>query len=183
MEKTIEELKVIIRDDKKEEKELQEEADKKQAELDGKEYMVKDYDRNKRIALKQNPMSGKLLLDPATIDDYEEVVEISLGRQEDRNAYVESLYEVIKSMLTNKQKHQKVQTDQACMNNAIMYDYYSYGDSSSEKGDAGDKKEEEDPNSQDAKLKRLMKEKGISIDEEDVDEDEPGTNKESEGKS
>ena len=77
-------------------------------------------------------MSAKLLLDPATIDDYEEVVEISMGRQEDRNAYVESLYEVIKSMLTNKQKHQKVQTDQACMNNAIMYDYYSYGDSSSE---------------------------------------------------
>ena len=31
LEKTIEELKVIIRDDKKEEKELQEEADKKQA--------------------------------------------------------------------------------------------------------------------------------------------------------
>ena len=69
------------------------------------------------------------------------------------------------------------------MNNAIMYDYYSYGDSSSEKGDTQEKNEEEDPNSQDAKLKRLMKEKGISIDEEDVDEDEPGTNKESEDKS
>ena len=107
MEKTIEELKVIIRDDKKEEKELQEETDKKQAELDAKEYMAKDYDRNKRIALKQNPMSAKLLLDPATVDDYQEVVEIAMGRQEDRNAYVESLYEVIKSMLTNKQKHQK----------------------------------------------------------------------------
>ena len=52
LEKTIEELKVIIRGDKKEEQELQEEQDKKQAELDGKEYMVKDYDRNKRIALK-----------------------------------------------------------------------------------------------------------------------------------
>lgn len=52
MEKTIEELKVIIRDDKKEEKEQQDETDKKQAELDSKEYMAKDYDRNKRIALK-----------------------------------------------------------------------------------------------------------------------------------
>ena len=76
-------------------------------------------------------------------------------------------------MLTNKQKHQKVQTDQACMNNAIMYEYYSYGDSSSEKGDAGDAPEEEDPNSKEAKLKRLMKEKGISVEEE---EEVPGTN-------
>ena len=145
--------------------------------------MAKDYDRNKRIALKQNPMSAKLLLDPATVDEYHEVVEIAMGRQEDRNAYVESLYEVIKSMLTNKQKHQKGQTDQACMNNAVMYEYYSYGESSSEKGETLDKKEEEDPDSQDAKLKRLMKEKGISIDEEDVDEDEPGVNRESEAKS
>ena len=67
------------RERKKEQSELEREL----AQIEraaNKEYMAKDYDRNKRIALKQNPMSAKLLLDPATIDDYEEVVEISLGR-------------------------------------------------------------------------------------------------------
>lgn len=64
--------------------------------------MAKDFDRNKRVALKQNPMSAKLLLDPAIVPDYNEVIGIAEGRQEDRNAYVESLYEVIKSMLKNK---------------------------------------------------------------------------------
>lgn len=59
------------------------------------------------------------------------------------------------------------------MNNAIMYDYYSYGDSSSEKDETKDKKEEEEAvETQDGKLRRLMEEKGIKIDEEDVDEDD-----------
>ena len=55
------------------------------------------------------------------------------------------------------------------MNNAIMYDYYSYGDSESEKDETQDKQEEEDPNSQEAKLKKMMKEHGITIEEEDQD--------------
>jgi hypothetical protein len=47
------------------------------------------------------------------------------------------------------------------MNNAIMYDYYSYGGSSDE-----DKKvEEDDPKSHEYKYKKLVKEKGINLDE------------------
>ena len=54
------------------------------------------------------------------------------------------------------------------MNNAIMYDYYSDGSSSSEKGEEG---VDEDPSSPDAKLRKLAKEKGINLDES---EDEYG---------
>lgn len=71
-------------------------------------------------------------------------------------------------MLTAKQVAVKTQTDEACMNNAIMYDYYSDGSSSSEKGEEG---VDEDPNSPDAKLRRLAKEKGINLEES---EDEYG---------
>lgn len=54
------------------------------------------------------------------------------------------------------------------MNNAIMYDYYSYGSSNSDKGDdAG----EEDENSPDAKLRKLAKEKGIKLEESDDEND------------
>jgi len=56
-------------------------------------------------------MSSKLLLDPAIVPDMNEVLEIAQGKAEDRNAYVENLYEVIKSMLTNKRKDMKTQTD------------------------------------------------------------------------
>ena len=50
------------------------------------------------------------------------------------------------------------------MNNAIMYDYYSYGSSNS---DRGLDNLEEDPNSEEAKLKKLAKEKGIKLEESD----------------
>ena len=57
------------------------------------------------------------------------------------------------------------------MNNAIMYDYYSYGDSNSDKEQTKEINEaDEAAQSQDEKLKKLMQEKGIKIDEEDVDE-------------
>lgn len=47
------------------------------------------------------------------------------------------------------------------MNNAIMYDYYSYGGSS----DDEKKQDEDDPKSQEYKFKKLVKEKGIHLDE------------------
>lgn len=65
-------------------------------------------------------------------------------------------------MLTAKQASVKTQTDEACMNNAIMYDYYSYGSSDSDKGDEA---AEVDVNSPDAKLKKLAKEKGYKLEE------------------
>jgi hypothetical protein len=50
------------------------------------------------------------------------------------------------------------------MNNAIMYDYYSYGNSSSD-----DEKDLnlEDPDSKENKLKNLMKARGLDPNESD----------------
>ena len=46
---------------------------------------------------------------------------------DERNAVVEAVYEASKLALSTKRKDAKVQTDQACMNNAQMYEYYSDG--------------------------------------------------------
>lgn len=69
--------------------------------------MAEGYDKNKRMALRQHPMSEKLLLDPANIDELKEVVALSGTRIQDRNENVEKLYEVVKSMLTAKQANVK----------------------------------------------------------------------------
>ena len=45
-------------------KEFQKEIKEKTLELDKKETFAKDFDKQKRIALKQNPASTKLLMDP-----------------------------------------------------------------------------------------------------------------------
>jgi hypothetical protein len=82
-------------------------------------------------------------------------------REEDRNEYVNRIYQVIQSMLTSQQNSVKCQTDQACMNNAIMYDYYSYGGSS----DDENKQDEEDPKSLEYKYKKLVKDKNINLEE------------------
>ena len=42
--------------------------------------MEKNYDRNKRIALTKNPESGKLLMDPKSIPELKEVLELAEGR-------------------------------------------------------------------------------------------------------
>ena len=50
------------------------------------------------------------------------------------------------------------------MNNAIMYDYVSYGEEETEEGaDEATNKE----NSLDSKVKKLMEEKGINVEEVD----------------
>jgi len=38
--------------------------------------MAKDYDRNKRVALKQNPSMTKLLLDPKNVEDSNNAVKL-----------------------------------------------------------------------------------------------------------
>ena len=77
-------------------------------------------------------------------------------RVQDRNANLISLYETIKKILDFKMDSKKVQTDKACMTNAITYDYYSYGDPSSE-----NKSEEEQEIEKENKVKTLMAKKGI----------------------
>lgn len=52
----------------------------------------KDNERNKRIALKANPMNEKLLMDPSNVSESNQVVEIAKDIAEGRNAAVERLY-------------------------------------------------------------------------------------------
>ena len=100
-------------------------------------------------------------MDPTNIPELEESIRMLDFREEDKNQYVTRIYQVVQSMLTSQQNSVKCQTDQACMNNAIMYDYYSYGGSS----DDENKQTEEDPKSLEYKYKKLVKEKGINLEE------------------
>ena len=55
------------------------------------------------------------------------------------------------------------------MNNAIMYDYYSYGGSSDDEG----KTAEEDPKSLEYKYKKIQKERGINLEESEEEQETP----------
>lgn len=57
----------------------------KDEELENKEFMAKDYDKQKRAALKQNPNSSKLLMDPKNISDLKETLVLAATRIDDRN--------------------------------------------------------------------------------------------------
>ena len=65
-------------------------------------------------------------------------------------------------MLSSNRESKKIQTDQACMNNAVMYDYYSDGKSSSDH-DACEW--HEDDNTIDGKMRKLAKKKGYKLEE------------------
>lgn len=54
------------------------------------------------------------------------------------------------------------------MNNAIMYDYYSYGGSSED-----EKADEEYPKSLEYKYKKLVKDKGINLEESEEEAPTP----------
>ena len=60
--------------------------------------MVKDFDRNKRIKLKQNPDSYKLIYDPEHTQIFPEVADFLEQRMEDRDKNVEELSRVVKIM-------------------------------------------------------------------------------------
>lgn len=157
MEWQIRQLTKIKEEDEKDEKNQREAHELKIAEHEAKPMNAPNYDRNKRIQLKQNPYREDLLLDPTNISELKQSVTESLEGIEDRNEIVENLFNVVKKMLTTKQKSVKCQTDQACMNNAQMYEYYSYGDSTSEKKEAT--LSQKDP--MDEKLERIKRERGI----------------------
>ena len=68
---------------------------------------------------------------------------------EDRDKNVEELSRVVKIMQSNKQVSQKTQTDVACMNNAVTYDYYSNGDESSQQDNQESQMQKKDSDMQD----------------------------------
>ena len=108
-------------------------------------------------------------MDPSIIGEFKEAVGMSQQENAQRMETVEKLFDVVKTMMSNKQESKKTQTDQACMNNAMMYEYESNGSETVNPENLDD--ETCDP--QDAKLKKLMEEKGINVEESD-DEDENG---------
>ena len=130
LEKQIEDLKLIIHKDEVDNNETEKHLEEQRKEVDEKPFMVENYDRKKRRQLKENPTVEKFLMDPTSIPELEESIRMLDVREEDKNQYVTRIYQVVQSMLTSQQNSVKCQTDQACMNNAIMYDYYSYGGSS-----------------------------------------------------
>lgn len=79
-------------------------------------------------------------------------------------------------MLSNTKESVKTQTDQACMNNAITYEYVDFGEPSEE--DNSSKKESE-MNASEKKMQSLLAAHGIKLDESqssdsdsDITEDE-----------
>lgn len=131
LETQINQLREMARKDKAEEEETREVIDGQKKEFDEKPHNAKDYDRNKRIALKQNPNDYSLLHDPGTLPEFKDSIQTQAQLVAIRNEYAESLFNEVKKMLKNKMKSQHAQTEQACMNNAIMYEYQG-GDTSSE---------------------------------------------------
>lgn len=65
-------------------------------------------------------------------------------------------------MLTNTQESVKTQTDQACMNNAVIYEYVDFGEPSED--DASSKKESEF-NASEKKMRDLLAAHGLSVEE------------------
>lgn len=75
------------------------------------------------------------------------------------------MYETLKGMLANKRKSVKTQTDKACMNNAVLYDYDGRVSTASESKDdeaEASAKEKDDKE----ELHRVMRLKGYTMDEE-----------------
>jgi hypothetical protein len=109
-------------------------------------------------------------MDPTTLPEFVETIDEFAEASEDRNKYVEQLYAAVKQMMATASKSVKIQTDQACMNNAKMYEYFSYGSSSEDKGAETDG--QKDPIQE--KINQIKKERGIDTtaiysDSEDAD--------------
>ena len=154
----------MLKSDKIKDEQAATELTEKQTELDKKEWMDEDHQRKKRIALKQNPNSTKLLMDPANVENFKDAAQVLTNRVEDRNMQAEDMYNLLKGMLSNKRKDMKTQTEEACMNNAIMYQYDGNGDSTEEEVDSpglkkGDDaiKSEGNKDAMDEKFKKLMR--------------------------
>ena len=122
----------MLKSDKLKDKEAEEVLEGKQAELDQKDWMDEDHQKKKRVALRQNPNSTKLLMDPSNVANFKEAANLLGSRIQDRNQYAEDLYNLLKGMLANTRKDIKTQTEEACMNNAVMFKYEGNGDSTDE---------------------------------------------------
>jgi len=102
-------------------------------------------------------------MDETTVPEFKEAIELSNERIEDRNELVEGLFSTVKGMLKNKMRDEQVQTDVACWNGAITYDY----EKSTQKSDRDD-----EPTGEQAeitfedKLATLMKKKRFDPNED-----------------
>ena len=94
--------------------------------IDLNDPQKKDKEKKKEISKlhQAQPNNGQLLMEGSRIPDYKQTVEFAEEQLDERNAVVEAVYEASKLALSTKRKDAKVQTDQACMNNAQMYEYH-----------------------------------------------------------
>lgn len=81
--------------------EIKEDFEKKQKEIDDKPFMNEKHQRQKRVALKQNPDSI-LLHDPENIPDSDAIHKLFLTRFDQREEYLTQVYELTKTMMSSK---------------------------------------------------------------------------------
>ena len=93
--------------------------------------MEDGYDKSKRVALKKNPGALELILDARNVKEYVQSIKLMEEAQKDRNAYVAKLLMTIQGISSIKKESVKTQTDQACMNNAVNFDYVPEADTAS----------------------------------------------------
>ena len=83
----------------------------------------KDYERNKRVLLKQTTKIKTAIMDESILPEFNEALDMIESRINDRNELVDNLFETVKKMLSNKMRDANVQTDVACWNGAVTYDF------------------------------------------------------------
>ena len=143
-----------------------------------KDPQRKDKDKKKEISKlhQAQPTNGILLMDGSRIPDYKQTADDFEEQFEETNKIVQAVYEASKEALQTKRKDAKVQTDQACMNNAQMYEYWSEG--KSEQLTIEEELTAEKTETMEKKYNQLQKKLGINMDEateSDLDENEdPG---------
>lgn len=130
--------------------------------------MEDGYDKAKRVALKQNPGAAELLLDARNVEEYAQSIKLMEEAQKDRDAYVAKLLKTIQEISSIKKESVKTQTDQACMNNAVTYDYVPEADAASSEESSSQYSSEVNP--REDKMKRMMASHGITVDGDSSDE-------------
>ena len=113
-----------------------------------------------RKLLYQYPEAPKTLLDPETIDNMNKFGDIFGDASDLRAENIKKIYNVVRTLMDNKTASVKCQTEQACMNNAVVYEYYSYGSDSESATKKVTTMEDEELSEMGSKVKKKLTEIG-----------------------
>lgn len=116
--------------------------------------------------MKRDPENIKFAFDDEIVSTFKDGVKLLNKRIDTRTLNVDEMNRLVQGMMANKRVHVKTQTDKACMNNAVMYDYDGRDSESADSVSVAEAKEAEEKQNADAKFDKFMKQKGYSLDEE-----------------